>query len=125
MTDAGLRCDGDGMGDHNELTLRLQAGAKPLDAETATRIGRAARADAVELSAGGAIYGFSLPAADSAIARGNVEMGACFTPGARWHTRYELWLVVSAPALASRESGSRSPPATSRPQPASRNRTRA
>ena len=103
MTDAGLRCDGDGMGDHNELTLRLQAGAKPLHAETATRIGRAARADAVELSAGGAIYGFSLPAADSAIARGNVEIGARFTL-ARLGTLATSWLVVSA--LASRESRS-------------------
>jgi len=34
------------MGDHIELTLRPKAGAKPLDAETATRIGRAARSSA-------------------------------------------------------------------------------
>ncbi|UGS38041.1 hypothetical protein [Capillimicrobium parvum] len=78
------------MGDHIELTLRPKAGAKPLDAETAGRIGRAARADTVQLSEGGAVFGFSPPAADSGVVRGNVEMGARFELGAHWHTRYEL-----------------------------------
>jgi hypothetical protein len=78
------------MGDHIELILRPKTDAKPLDAETATRIGRAARADTVELGADGAVYRFSLPAADGAVARGNVELGARFELGAHWHTRYEL-----------------------------------
>jgi hypothetical protein len=76
------------MGDHVELTLRPKADAKPLDAQTAERIGRAARADTVALGDGGAVFGFS--AADEAGVRGNVELGARFELGAHWHTRYEL-----------------------------------
>ena len=36
------------------------------------------------------MFGFSLPAAESAIVRGNVELAARFELGAHWHTRYEL-----------------------------------
>jgi hypothetical protein len=78
------------MGDHIEVTLRPKPDAKALDAQTAARIGRAARADTTQLRDGAAIYGFSLPAADGAAARGNVELGARFELGAHWQTRYEV-----------------------------------
>ena len=40
--------------------------------------------------AAAAQLGFSLPARDSAIVRGNLELAARFELGAHWHTRYEL-----------------------------------
>ena len=83
-------CDGDAMADRIELTLRPKADVKPLDEETAARIGRVAHAETVELDEGGAVFGFSLAAGDSAIVRGNVELAARFELGAHWHTRYEL-----------------------------------
>jgi hypothetical protein len=73
-----------------ELTLRPKADAKPLDRETAERIGRVARAQVVELDAGAAVFGFSPPPGDDAAVRGNVELAARFELGAHWHTRYEL-----------------------------------
>jgi hypothetical protein len=78
------------MADRLELTLRPKTDVKPLDEKTAARIGRVAHADTVDLEEGGAVFGFSLPAADSAIVRGNVELAARFELGAHWHTRYEL-----------------------------------
>jgi hypothetical protein len=72
------------------VTLRPTADAKPLDAQTAARIGRAAHADTVQLGDGGATYGFALPAADEAVARGHVELAARFELGAHWQTRYEI-----------------------------------
>jgi len=81
---------GDGMADRIDLTLRPKPDIEPLDEKTAARIGRVARADTVELDDGGAVFGFSAPARDSAAARGNVELAARFELGAHWHTRYEL-----------------------------------
>jgi hypothetical protein len=78
------------MADRIELMLRPKTDVKPLDEKTAARIGRVAHADTVVLEEGGAVFGFSLPAADSAVVRGNVEMAARFELGAHWHTRYEL-----------------------------------
>jgi len=78
------------MADRIELALRPKTGVKPLDQDTAARIGRVARAETVELHEGGAVFGFSPPAGDSAIVRGNVELAARFELGAHWHTRYEL-----------------------------------
>jgi hypothetical protein len=78
------------MADRIELMLRPKPGTKPLDAKTAERIGRVARAETVELDDGGAVFGFSLPTAHAAIVRGNVELAARFELGAHWHTRYEL-----------------------------------
>ena len=81
---------GDGMADRIVLTLRPKPDIEPLDEKTAARIGRVARADTVELDDGGAVFGFSAPARDSAAARANVELAARFELGAHWHTRYEL-----------------------------------
>lgn len=78
------------MADRIELTLRPKTDVKPLDEKTAARIGRVAHADTVELDERGAVFGFSLPAADSAIVRGNVELAARFELGAHWRNRYEL-----------------------------------
>jgi hypothetical protein len=78
------------MADRIELTLRPKPDVTPLDEQTAARIGRVAHADTVELDEGGAVFGFSLPVADSAIVRGNVELAARFELGAHWHTRYQL-----------------------------------
>src|SRR3954447_6965416 len=83
-------CHGDAMPHRIELTLRPKADAKPLDLETANRIGRVARAETVELVGGGAVFGFALPERDAAAVRGNVELAARFELGAHWHTRYEL-----------------------------------
>jgi hypothetical protein len=72
------------------FALRPVHGAKPLDAETAQRVGRIARADIVELGEdGSAILGFD-PAHDTATVRGHLEMAARIELGAHWHTRYEL-----------------------------------
>jgi hypothetical protein len=49
-----------------------------------------ARAQAVELDAGGAVFAFPPSPADAATVRGNLEMAARFELGAHWHTRYEL-----------------------------------
>jgi hypothetical protein len=78
------------MAERIELALRPKSDAKPLDEKTAVRIGRVAHADTVDLHAGGAVLGFSLPAADRAVVRGNVELAARFELGAHWQTRYEL-----------------------------------
>jgi hypothetical protein len=77
------------LSDRIELTLRPKTDVKPIDRATAERIGRVARAETVELSDGGAVFGFSLPG-DAAAVRGNVELAARFELGAHWHTRYEL-----------------------------------
>ena len=79
------------MANRIELTLRPKADVKALDAKTAERIGRVARAETVELDEGGAVFGFSPAAGDAAIVRGHVEMAARFELGAHWHTRYELF----------------------------------
>jgi hypothetical protein len=77
--------------DRIALTLRPKPDAKPIDRDTAARIGRVAHADSVELDDGSAVFGFSLSAdADRATVRGNVELAARFELGAHWHTRYEL-----------------------------------
>jgi hypothetical protein len=73
-----------------QLTLRPKADVKPLDVETAERIGRVARAERVELDEGCAVFGFSASETDAGVARGNVEMATRFELGAHWHTRYEL-----------------------------------
>ena len=78
------------MADRIELTLRPKTDVKPLDRETAERIGHVARAETVALGEGGAVFGFSVPAADIAAVRGNVELAARFELSAHWHTRYEL-----------------------------------
>lgn len=70
-----------------ELTLRPKPDAKPVDAETAERIGRVARAETVDAVDGAAVFGFS---GDAATARGNLELAARFELGAHWHTRYEV-----------------------------------
>jgi hypothetical protein len=77
------------MADRIELILRPKPDVKPLDLETAERIGRVARAETVELDDRAAVFGFG-PAGDTAAVRGNVEMAARFELGAHWHTRYEL-----------------------------------
>ena len=64
------------MADRIELALRPKTDAKPLDLETAKRIGRVARAVRVELDEGGAVFGFARPVGDTATARGNVELAA-------------------------------------------------
>jgi hypothetical protein len=76
--------------DRIELTLRPKTDVKPLDLETAERIGRVARAELVALDEGGAVFGFSVPAGGAAAVRGNIELAARFELGAHWHTRYEL-----------------------------------
>jgi hypothetical protein len=76
--------------DRIELTLRPKPDVKPLDRETAERIGRVIRADTVELDGRAAVFGFANPAGDAAAVRGNVEMAARFELGAHWTTRYEL-----------------------------------
>ncbi len=81
---------GDGMADRIELTLRPKPDVEPLGEETAARIGRVAHADTMKLEDGGAVFGFSAPARDSTVVRGNVELAARFELGAHWHTRYEL-----------------------------------
>ena len=78
------------MAERIELTLRPKPDAKPLDLETAERIGRVARADTVELAHGAAVFGFSSAPAAAVTARGNLELAARFELGAHWHTRYEL-----------------------------------
>ena len=78
------------MDDRIELVLRPKPDVKPLDPETAERIGRVAHAETVEVGEGDAVFGFALPAADIATVRGNVELAARFELGAHWHTRYEL-----------------------------------
>jgi hypothetical protein len=78
------------MAERIELALRPKSDAKPLDEKTAARIGRVAHAETVDLDAGGAVLGFSAPAEDRAVVRGNVELAARFELGAHWHTRYEL-----------------------------------
>ena len=76
------------MADRIELILRPKPGVKPLDLDTAKRLGRVARAETVELADGGAVFGFATSVSDTA--RGNVELAARFELGAHWHTRYEL-----------------------------------
>ena len=71
-----------------ELTLRPKPDAKPLDADTAERIGRVARAETVQIADGAALFGFS--PGDAAAVRGNLELAARFELGAHWHTRYEV-----------------------------------
>ena len=66
------------MADRIELALRPKTDAKPLDLETAKRIGRVARAVTVELDEGGAVFGFARPVGDTATVRGNVELAARF-----------------------------------------------
>jgi hypothetical protein len=83
-------CHGDAMAARIELTLRPKADVKPLDVKTAERIGRVARAEAVELDQGSAVFGFSPSETDTDVARGNIELAARFELGAHWHTRYEL-----------------------------------
>jgi hypothetical protein len=78
------------MADDIELTLRPKGDAKPLERETAERLGRVARADTVQVAEGAAVFGFSASAHEAAVARGNVEMAARFELGAHWQTRYEL-----------------------------------
>lgn len=78
------------MTDRIELVLRPKPDVARLDEKTAARIGHVARADTVDLVDGGAVFGFSAPARDSAAVRGNVELAARFELGAHWHTRYEL-----------------------------------
>src|SRR2546423_515508 len=51
-------CEGDAMADRVELTLRPKSDVKPIDLETAERIGRVARAETAELVDGGAGFGF-------------------------------------------------------------------
>jgi hypothetical protein len=78
------------MGDRIDLILRPKPDVKPLDLQTAERIGRVARAETVELDAGAAVFGFALPVGENAAVRGNVELAARFELGAHWNTRYEL-----------------------------------
>jgi hypothetical protein len=78
------------MGERIELTLRPKTDVRPLDEETAARIGRVAGAETVAVDEGGAVFGFSVPAADAATVRGNIELAARFELGAHWQTRYEL-----------------------------------
>jgi hypothetical protein len=78
------------MADRIELTLRPKADVKPIDLETAERIGRVARADTVELRDGGAVFGFPSAPGDAARVRGNLELAARFELSAHWQTRYEL-----------------------------------
>jgi hypothetical protein len=73
---------GDGMADRIELLLQAKPDVEPLDERTVARIGRVARADAVELEDGVAVFGFSASAPDSAAVRGNVELAARFELGA-------------------------------------------
>jgi len=68
--------------DRIELTLRPKPDVKPLDRETAERIGRVARAETVELRDGAAVFGGAT--------KGNLELATRFELGAHWHTRYEL-----------------------------------
>ena len=76
------------MADGVSLTLRPKANVKPLDSETAERIGRVARADTVQADAGAAVFGFAQ--GDAATVRGNLEMAARFELGAHWQTRYDV-----------------------------------
>ncbi|MDX6724945.1 MAG: hypothetical protein QOD44_3924 [Solirubrobacteraceae bacterium] len=78
------------MGERIELTLRPKTDVRPLDDETAARIGRVAGAETVAAGERGAVFGFSAPAADAVTLRGNVELAARFELGAHWQTRYEL-----------------------------------
>ena len=78
------------MADRVELTLRPKSDVKPIDLETAERIGRVARAETVELGDGGAVFGFASAPEDAATARGNLELAARFELGAHWRNRYEL-----------------------------------
>jgi hypothetical protein len=78
------------MGPRVDLVLRPKSDVKALDAETAERIGRVARAETVNIEGGSAVFGFARSAVAGDIARGNVEMAARFELGAHWHTRYEL-----------------------------------
>src|SRR5437867_12581333 len=57
------------MADRIELTLRPKTDVKPLDRETAERIGHVARAETVALGEGGVVFGFSVPAAERRFAR--------------------------------------------------------
>jgi hypothetical protein len=78
------------MAERIELALRPKSGVEPLDEKTAARIGRVAHAERVDVEDGGAVLGFSAPAEDRTVVRGNVELAARFELGAHWHTRYEL-----------------------------------
>jgi len=78
------------MADRTELVLRPKGDAKPLEAETAERIGRVAHAETVEVGDGAAVFAFPASGGDPAVVRGNLEMAARFELGAHWHTRYEL-----------------------------------
>jgi hypothetical protein len=78
------------MADEIALVLRPKPDVESLDEETASRIGRVAHADTVELDGGGAVFGFSAPTREIAAVRGNVELAARFELGAHWHNRHEL-----------------------------------
>ena len=73
-----------------ELTLRPKPDIKPIDLETAQRIGRVARAEKVELDDGGAVFRFAPSAGNTDAVRGNLELATRFELGAHWHTRYEV-----------------------------------
>jgi hypothetical protein len=73
-----------------ELIICPKIDVKPLDAETARRIGRVANAETVTADDDGAMFAFAVEAADAGVVRGHLEMAARFELGAHWHTRYEL-----------------------------------
>ena len=73
-----------------ELTLRAKTDVKPLDLETAQRIGRVAHAETIAVESGVAAFGFVVSVGGTDVARGNLELAARFELGAHWHTRYEL-----------------------------------
>lgn len=73
-----------------ELTLRPKTDVKPLDLETAQRIGRVAHAETIAVESGVAVFGFFVSVGGAEVARGNLELAARFELGAHWHTRYEL-----------------------------------
>lgn len=79
------------MSSHTVLfLLRPVNDARPVDAETAQRIGRAVNAGLIELGDGGSVkLGFDA-ARDAESVRGQLEMVARVELGAHWHTRYEL-----------------------------------
>ena len=78
------------MSDALVFTLRPRPGARPLDQETADRIGRVAHAETVELDDGGARFRFPPSAGDPAALRGNLEMATRFELGAHWQIRYDV-----------------------------------
>jgi len=91
---------GDGMADRIELLLQAKPDVEPLDERTVARIGRVARADAVELEDGVAVFGFSASAPDSAAVGGNVELAARFELGAHWHTPLRAWPSIARTDVA-------------------------